>query len=314
MGVYLIRRIGQSVLALIGITLVAFLLIQLVPGNPARVILGPRASVSAVAALRRAMGLDRSLLAQYWSFLTNAFRLNFGYSAVQQSPVASLLWPRLGSTLLLTAYATFVSVLLAVPLALASALKRNRPADHAVRLMTMVTFAMPSFWLGLVLILLLAVKFTVFPTSGYGVGVFGHLDSLTLPALALGLGIAPLILRTLRGSIVDTLGSEFVEAARARGLGELRVLGRYVLRNSLVASVTVVAINVGYILSIVVVIENVFALPGLGSLLVTSVQDRDFPVVQGVALLLGAIVVIINLVTDLGYSLLDPRIRLSGRN
>jgi peptide/nickel transport system permease protein len=118
----------------------------------------------------------------------------------------------------------------------------------------------------------------------------------------------------LRGSIVDTLGSEFVEAARARGLGELRVLGRYVLRNSLVASVTVVAINVGYILSIVVVIENVFALPGLGSLLVTSVQDRDFPVVQGVALLLGAIVVIINLVTDLGYSLLDPRIRLSGRN
>jgi len=312
MGFYLIRRVLQSVVAIIGITLVAFLLIQLVPGDPARAILGPRANIHAVEALRRAMGLDRSLPAQYWSFLTDALRLNFGFSTLQQASVSSLIWPRLGSTLLLTAYATVVSVVLAIPLAMASALRRNRPLDHAIRLATMVTFAMPAFWLGLLLILLLAVKLTIFPPSGYGAGFFGHLYSLTLPALTLGLGLAPLIVRTLRGSIVETLGSEFVEAARARGFSEVRVLGRYVLRNSLVASVTVVGVNVGYILSIVVVIENVFALPGLGSLLVTSVQNRDFPVVQGVALLLGAIVVIINLVTDLGYSLLDPRIRLSG--
>jgi peptide/nickel transport system permease protein len=312
MGFYLIRRMLQSLMALIGITLVAFLLIQLVPGDPARAVLGPRASASAVAALRRAMGLDRSLPTQYWSFLTNAFHLNFGFSTLQQSPVASLIWPRLGSTLLLTAYATVVSVVFAVPLALVSALRRNRPADHAIRLTTMVTFAMPAFWLGLLLILLLSVHLTVFPPSGYGVGFVGHLDSLTLPALTLGLGLAPLIVRTLRGSMVETLGSEYVEAARARGFREARVLRRYVLRNSLVASVTVVGVNVGYILSIVVVIENVFALPGLGSLLVTSVQNRDFPVVQGVALVLGAIVIIVNLVTDLGYSFLDPRIRLSG--
>jgi peptide/nickel transport system permease protein len=214
--------------------------------------------------------------------------------------------------LLLTAYATVVSVVLAIPLAMLSALRRNRPLDHAIRLTTMVTFAMPAFWLGLLLILFLSVKLTVFPPSGYGMGLIGHLDSLTLPALALGLGLAPLIVRTLRGSIVETLGSEFVEAARARGFSEARVLRRYVLRNSLVASVTVVGVNVGYILSIVVVIENVFALPGLGSLLVTSVQNRDFPVVQGIALVLGAIVIVVNLVTDLGYSLLDPRIRLSG--
>jgi peptide/nickel transport system permease protein len=312
MSAYLLRRLGQSLLALIGITLVAFLLIQLVPGDPARVILGPRASVAAVAALRRQMGLDNSLFDQYWIFLTHALRLNFGYSSVQRAPVASLIWPRLGSTLLLTAYATVVSVVIALPLAVISATHRNRPLDHAVRLATMVTFAMPAFWLGLVLILLFAVKLTIFPPSGFGVGVFGHLFSLTLPALALGLGLAPLIVRTLRGSLIDTLGSEFVEAARARGFKEARILRRYVLRNSLVASITVIAVNVGYILSIVVVIENVFALPGLGSLLVTSVQNRDFPVVQGVALVLGAIVVMVNLLTDLGYSLLDPRIRLSG--
>ncbi len=260
------------------------------------------------------MGLDRSLPAQYWSFLTHALRLNFGFSALQQSSVGSLLWPRLGSTLLLTAYATVVSVLLAVPLAVASALQRNRLVDHLIRLVTMVTFAMPAFWLGLVLILLLAVKLAAFPASGYGMGFLGHLQSLTLPALTLGLGLAPLVLRTLRGSLVDTLGSEFVEAACARGLSESRIVTRYVLRNSLVASVTVVGINVGYIVSIVVVVENVFALPGLGSLLVTSVQNRDFPVVQGIALVLGTVVVMVNLITDLGYSLLDPRIRISGAN
>jgi peptide/nickel transport system permease protein len=312
MGFYLLRRVLQSIVALIGITLVAFLLIQLVPGDPARAILGPRANIHAVEALHRAMGLDRSLPAQYWSFLSNAVRLNFGFSTLQQTSVSSLIWPRLGSTLLLTAYATVVSVVLAIPLAMASALRRNRPLDHAIRLATMVTFAMPSFWLGLLLILFFAVKLTIFPPSGYGTGFFGHLESLTLPALALGLGLAPLIVRTLRGSIIETLGSEFVEAARARGFSEVRVLSRYVLRNSLVASITVVGINVGYILSVVVVIENPFALPGLGTLLVTSVQNRDFPVVQGVALVLGAIVVIINLVIDLGYSFLDPRIRLSG--
>src|SRR5208283_1069926 len=141
MGFYLIRRVLQSLLALIGITLVAFLLIQLVPGDPARAILGPKASLSAVAALRKTMGLDRSLPSQYWSFLTNALQLNFGFSTLQQSPVASLIWPRLGSTLLLTAYATAVSVVLAIPLAMLSALRRNRPLDHAIRLTTMVTFA-----------------------------------------------------------------------------------------------------------------------------------------------------------------------------
>jgi peptide/nickel transport system permease protein len=312
MGLYLLRRAGQSVLVLIGITLAVFLLVQLVPGNPARAVLGPKATPQAVTALQRSLGLNRSLPAQYWTFLTRALHLNFGTSTTQQVPVASLIWPRLGATLLLTVYATVVSVLVALPLAIASARRRNRLTDHIIRLVTMVTFAMPSFWLGLVLILFVAVRAGLFPASGYGTGFAGHIDSLTLPAVALGLGLAPLILRTLRGSLVESLDSDYVEAARARGFGETRVTLRYALRNSLVASVTVLAVNVGYILGIVVVIENVYAIPGLGSLLVTAVQNRDFPVVQGVALVLGAIVVIVNLVTDFGYSVLDPRIRLHG--
>ena len=313
MGLYLVRRIGQSLVALVGISLVTFLLVQLVPGDPARAILGPRAPLIAVAALRRSMGLDRALPAQYGSFLVHALGLNFGYSSLQHASVGSLLWPRLGSTLLLTLYATVVSVVVALPLALASALQPQpapRPLHSArddghlrhARLLARPRAhpaSSPS-------------RSPPSPPLATGDGFLGHLYSLTLPALALGLGLAPLLVRTLRGSLIETMSREFVEAARARGYREARVLRRYVLRNSLVASITVVGVNVGYILSIVVVIENVFALPGLGSLLVTSVQNRDFPVVQGIALVLGAIVVIVNLVTDLGYSALDPRIRLSG--
>lgn len=313
MGFYLLRRTGQALLVLIGLSLAVFLLIQLVPGDPARAVLGPRATASAVAALRMRLGLDAPLPVQYWHFISRAVRLNFGVSISQDAPVSQLLWPRLGATLLLSAYATVVSVVIAGPLAVISAVRKNRLSDHIIRLTTMITFAMPSFWLGMVLILLLAVKITAFPPSGYGTSFTGHLYSLTLPALALGLGLAPLVLRTLRGSLIDTLGSEFVEAAKARGLGPWRVMLRYALRNSLVASITVIGVNVGYILGIVVVIENVYALPGLGSLLVTAVQDRDYPVVQGVALVLGAIIVIVNFITDLGYSLLDPRVRINAR-
>lgn len=311
MDTYLIRRLSQSIVVLFGISIAVFLMIHLVPGDPARAILGPRASASAVSAMRHNLGLDRSLPIQYGSFVYNVLHLNFGTSTYQQVSVASLIRPRLGATLLLTVYATLLSIIIAVPLATVSAHRRNRIADHGIRFLTMITFAMPLFWLGLVLILLFAVRIPIFPTSGYGVGFFEHMRSLTLPAIALGLGLAPLILRTLRGSMIETLGSDYVEAAHARGLPEFRIFRRYTMRNALLAPITVLGINVGYLLGVVVVVENVFVLPGLGSLLVTSVQNRDFPVVQGVVLVLGAIVVVVNLVTDLTYPVIDPRIRVS---
>lgn len=311
MSVYLTRRVGQSIVVLLGISLAAFLMIHMVPGDPARAVLGPHASQAAIAAMRRQLGLDHGLLRQYGAFLYNALHLNFGTSTHDQASVASLLLPRLGSTLLLTVYATILSIVIALPLATVSAYRRNHIEDHGIRLVTMVTFAMPLFWLGLILILLFAVRIPVFPTSGYGVGFLGHIWSLTLPALALGLGLAPLILRTMRGSLIETLGSEYVESAKARGLPKTRIFRRYTMRNALLAPITVLGINVSYLLGVVVVIENVFVLPGLGSLLVTAVQDRDFPVVSATVLVLGAIVVVVNLVTDLLYPLIDPRIRVS---
>jgi peptide/nickel transport system permease protein len=313
-GLYIVRRIGQALIVLVGITVGSFLLLHLVPGNAANVILGVHASPAAVAELTRRLGLDTPLLLQYWNFISRAAALNFGQSAVQDVPVYGLIAHRLGPTLFLAAYATVLSILISVPLAIISALRRNRLTDHLVRLITMVTFAMPVFWLALLLILLGSVKLHVFPVSGYGKGFGGHMINLALPALTLSLGLAPLIIRTLRGDLIETMGKEFVEAARARGLRERRVFSKYLLRNSLVSSTTVIGVNVATILGTVVVVENVFVLPGIGSLLVSAVQSRDLPVVQAVVLVIGVLVVLVNLITDLSYALIDPRVRIDGRN
>ncbi len=310
MGLYLLKRAAQAGVVLVGVTLGSFLLMHLAPGDPVRVILGNRASAAAVAEVRGQLGLDRPLLTQYWQFLEHAATLTFGRSITQRVAVGGLIGPRLGVTLFLTLYATVVAVVVAVPLGVWSAVRRNRPADHGVRFFSMVTFAMPPFWFGLLLILVCSVELHLLPTSGYGSGVLGHVRGLTLPAITLGLGMAPIVLRTLRTSMSETLAREYVEAARARGLSGARVLWRYAFRNSLVSSITVLGVNVGYLLSTIVVVENVFALPGIGQLLVTSVQDRDFPTVQGLALVFAVLVLAINLATDLAYAAIDPRVRL----
>lgn len=310
MTTYILRRVLQAVPVLLGVTLVAFFLIHLVPGDPARVILGIQATPSAVARLHHTLGLDRSLLAQYWSFLSGAIRLNFGDSIIQNTSIRALLTARIPVTFFLLLYSVLISIVVAVPLAIASALRRNRTTDHAIRLFTMATFAMPSFLLGLLLILAFSLKLQWLPTAGYGSGFLGHVKSLTLPAVTVGLYLAPILLRTLRVGIIAALGTEYVEAARARGLSERRIIAKHVLRNSLISTVTVLGLNIGFLLSGLVIVENVFALPGLGTELVTSVLSRDYPTVQALTLIFGVVVIAINLLTDLAYAELDPRVRL----
>jgi peptide/nickel transport system permease protein len=307
---YILRRIAQAIPVLIGITLASFLLIHLVPGDPARIILGARATPQAIAELNHELGLDRSLLAQYGDFVGGAAHLDFGDSIKQNTAIGPLLGSRIPVTLFLLLYAVIVSIIVAVPLAIVSALRRNRPADHAIRLFSMVTFAMPSFLLGLLLILFFSLKLGWLPTAGYGDTFADHVKSLTLPAITVGLYLAPILLRTLRVGIIETLGAEFVEAARARGLSERRVVLKHVLRNSLISTVTVLGLNVGFLLSGLVIIENVFALPGMGSELVNAILARDYPMIQALTLMFGVAVVVINLLTDLLYAQLDPRVRL----
>ena len=307
---YISRRLVQAIPVLIAVTLIAFSLIHLVPGDPARVMLGSRATEESVALLRDQLGLNEPLPTQYIHFLIDATHLEFGNSLFLRAPVGPILADRAVNSLNLLLYSILISLLIAVPLAMVSAVRQNRPTDHLVRLFTTITFAMPAFWTALILVLIFSLRLELFPTSGMGEGIPNLVLSLTLPAITIGFYLAPVLLRSLRSSLIETLSAEFIEAARARGLSKRRVLLKHVLRNSLIAMITVLGVNIGFLISGAVVIENVFAIPGLGSLMVTSIVARDYPVIIAVTLVFGVAVVFVNLLVDLSYAMLDPRIRL----
>lgn len=310
MTAYLSRRALHAVLVLTIVTLAAFLLIHLVPGDPVRITLGAHAPPDAVARVRHQLGLDKSLAHQFASFVGGLFHGDLGTSINLQQPVSEILGPRIGPSIFLLAYGMIISLLVALPLGVVSALYRNRPVDHGIRVVTTVGLAMPAFWFGLLLVEIFSLRLNLFPVAGYGSGFFGHLKSLTLPAVTVGVYLAPLVIRTLRSSLIETLTADYITAARARGFDEKRVIGKHALRNALIATVTILAINIGYLISGSVVIENVFNIPGLGSLLVSSIQMRDFPTISALTLLFGALVILVNLLADLSYALIDPRIRL----
>jgi len=310
MTAYLARRALHALLVLFIVTLAAFLLIHLVPGDPVRITLGAHAPPDAVQRVRHELGLDRSLAAQFGSFLTGLPRGDLGTSINTQRPVGEIIGPRIGPSIFLLVYGTLISLIVAVPLGIFSALYRNRPADHSIRVVATVGLAMPSFWFALLLVEVFSLRLGLFPVSGYGTGFAGHLEALTLPAITMGIYLAPLVIRTLRSSLIETLSADFITSARARGFAETRVIGKHALRNALIATITILAINVGYLISGSVVIENVFGIPGLGSLLVSAIQMRDFPTVSALTLLFGALVILVNLLADLSYAVVDPRIRL----
>jgi peptide/nickel transport system permease protein len=307
---YVGLRILQAIPVLIGITLASFLLIHLVPGDPARIQLGPHATVAQVAALKHQLGLDRPLLSQYWSFLSGTVHLSFGESLALHQSVGTIIGSKVGVTALLVIYCLVISLLLTMIFGLVAAVRREGMVDHAIRVAGMVLFVMPMFWLGLVLILIFGLELGWFPTGGYESGLTGMLHSLTLPAVTMSLVITPLFVRSLRASVIQTMDAGFVEAARARGFSQRRVLSRHVLRNASTSTVTLVGLTMGAMLSWTVLVENVFSLPGLGSQLVSSVSARDFPMVQGLVVVMAVAVVAINLFTDLTYAVIDPRVRL----
>lgn len=303
------RRLAQAIPVLLIITVASFSVIHLVPGDPARVMLGSRATDEAVQVLRQQLGLDKPLVTQYLDFLWNALRLDFGDSLFQRAAIGPIVAARAVHSLALVAYAVLISLVIAVPLALLSAIRRNLLADHVVRALTTLAFCMPSFWTALLLVLLFSIRLKFFPTSGLGDSPQAYLASLTLPAVSIGLYLTPILLRSLRASLIQTLGAEFVEAARARGFGEARILFKHVLRNSLIAMLTILGINVGFLISGAVIVENVFSIPGLGSLMVAAIVQRDYPVIVALTLVFGVVVVAANFLVDLSYALIDPRIR-----
>ena len=305
---FLRGRLLQAVPVVIGVTVIAFFILRLIPGDPTSVMLGAHWTPARAAVLRHNLGLDRSVAQQYRLFMENLFQLDLGQSIYYHRSVSSLIADRLPVTLWLAAYSTVLAILISVPLATLSALRRNGVVDQTTRVSFLVIFAMPPFWVGLILILLLGLNVPIFPVAGYGTGVDGHLYHLFLPALTIALGFGAILTRTLRNSILNVLQADYLDTARAKGLGGLRVLNRHVLRNALISAVTVIGVNLAYLVGSTVIIENVFALPGLGQLLAFSISTRDLAVVQGIILVFGLCVVAINLLTDVAYAVMDPQV------
>jgi peptide/nickel transport system permease protein len=307
---YVVRRLIQLVPIVLGVTVLVFFLIHLVPGDPARTILGNHATPQKVALLHHEWGLDKPLPVQYWKFLGRMVRGDLGSSLFYSVPAGRLVVQRLPPTLWLIGLGTLFSVLIAVPLAALAATKRDRLPDQIVRAVPLVGLGFPQFWLGIMLLLAFGLHLgRGFPVGGYGTGVLGHLHSMFLPALTVALAIAPILVRSLRASLLEVFESDYVTTARSKGLSEGRVLVRHALRNAVISTVSVLGVNIGFLVGGTLVIEQVFALPGIGQLMINSIFQRDFPVVQAVTLVFAIMVVLVYLLTDVVHALLDPRVR-----
>jgi peptide/nickel transport system permease protein len=307
---YAARRVAAAVLVVFGVTLATFLLMHLEPGDPAQAVLGIHATPSAIAALRHQWGLTSSIPVQLAHFLSQLFRGDLGQSYIYNVSVSSLIGARIGQTAALVAVATVFAVIISVPLSALAASRQNGVADHVVRAVSVVGLALPAFWFGIVLIEVFAVHLHLLPVGGAGSGFGGHLEALLLPGLTASFAMAPILVRSLRVGMLEVMDADFIAVARAKGLSGGRVLFAHVARNALVPTVTLLGLNIAYLIGSTVIIEQVFNLNGLGSLLLSSILNRDFPVVQATTLVLGTGVVFLNLATDLLAARLDPRIRL----
>ncbi|HEY1366333.1 MAG TPA: ABC transporter permease [Gaiellaceae bacterium] len=302
------RRVLQMIPVLIGITIITFFLLRLIPGDPALAILGDRYTPERGAELRQSLGLQKPVWDQYVLFMQHLFHGNLGESISFREPARTVIADRLPATLFLVAYAAVLAAVLSIPAGVVSALRRGRAVDQTVRVTSLVGFAMPPFWLGIMFILVFAVKVPVFPVNGYGNGFVDHLYYLFLPALTIAVAFSTILIRTLRASTLSALNSEYVDTARIKGISRFSVLRRHVFRNAVVSIVVVYGINLAFLISGTVIVEEVFAVPGLGRLLIDSVDTRDYPVVQGVTLVFAFLIVFVNLLTDVVHAALDPRV------
>lgn len=305
------RRLLRITVVLAGITVVSFLLLHIVPGDPARIALGPRASAASILALRHRWGLDRPLPVQYVEYVSRLLHGDFGMSITYQVPVRPLIAQALPVTLLMLLVGLVFAVAMALPLALFAATRAGSSWDHAVRGIPLLGLGMPPFWVAYMLLIALAIKLRIFPSGGYGTTFADHMVSLVLPGLTIAVATAPVLVRSLRAALIEAMNSDFATAARSRGLSDARVLIRHVLRNCLVPLVSTTAVMSGYLLGSTTVIELMFDLPGIGRLLLSGIANRDFDLVQSVALCYALLVIALNMGVDLAYSALDPRVRLS---
>jgi peptide/nickel transport system permease protein len=306
-------RLVQLVPLGFGVTLVSFMLVRLVPGDPALTILGTYATPSLIEEVRQQLGLDQPLPIQYLIFLQRLLGGDLGHSYFYRQSVSGLIFDRMGVTLFLAAFAATLSTLVSLPLALLAAVWRERPLDKLIRSSLVLGTSLPGYWVGLLLILFFALGLGLFPAGGYGDTFAERVRALTLPAFTLSIGMVPTLVRALRSSLVESLNADFVSMARSKGLPERVVVLRHALRTALIPTVTILGLNIGFMVGGMVIIESVFGVPGLGQLMINAITSRDYPIVQAATLLFAVIVVVVSLCTDLITLLLDPRLRARTR-
>jgi peptide/nickel transport system permease protein len=312
MGKYALRRLAQMVPVLFIVSVVVFAIIHLIPGNPAEIMAGPNATDEQLAALRHQYGLDQPLWLQYFIWLGNILSGNLGHSFINDFPVGKLIALRVPATVELAIVSAIIGALIALPLGTISALRPGSLIDFTSTLFSALSFAVPAFWLAILLMLLFSLQLKWLPPSGrpdFGEQPFEHLKSLLMPALTLGIAMAAKLTRYLRSSMLDVLDQDYTRTARSKGLGERLVVIRHVLRNALIPVITVFGLQIGDLLSGAIIVESIFAWPGVGRLTIQSIGWRDYSILQASVMFIVLAFLMVNLITDLTYAFIDPRIR-----
>jgi len=308
---YILKRLLLMVPTFFLVMVIIFLLVRFLPGDPAIAIAGDKASDADIEAIRDRLGLNEPMLVQFGLFVKNTLQGDLGTSILMRTQVAGVILERLPTTALLAAFAVTLSILIAGPLAFVAALNRGRWPDAVIRTVFQVGLSMPVFYIGLILLTFLAARMGWFPVGGYGDTFFERLYHLFLPALTVALYTSAIIMRNLRSAVIEVLDAEYVQFARAKGLPDRLILGRHVLRNALISTITLLGLSIGNLMSGTLVTETVFAVPGLGRLMLEAIFARDYPLIQGLTLTFAVLVSVVFLFTDLFQSMLVPRMRLT---
>ena len=308
---FVLKRVLLIIPLLLVIVFLVFLLLKVTPGDPARLVAGLRASDEDVAQVREDLGLEDPVIVQYGTYLGNVVQGDFGYSYRSGQPVTKVIGDRVAPTLWLGLGGLFIALLISVPLGIWAAVRRDGWVDQAVRWLSLFGVTMPAFWIGLMLIMLVALPTGWFPTGGFGDTPSEHLKHIFLPALTLGISLSPIQIRSLRSSTIKVLESDYVQVGRSIGLDGLPLIRKFVLRNTVSATVTLLAIETSFLLFSMVIIESTFNIPGLGQGMVHAASQRDFPSIQGYTLLFALIVVAVYLIADVVNALIDPRVEIS---
>jgi peptide/nickel transport system permease protein len=306
---YIIKRILQMIPVMFIVSVLIFVMIRLIPGDPARLVLGEKATNAAVEAMREKLGLNESYFVQYYKFMKGIVTLDLGTSLKYQRPFYELLSLRINVTIMLTVISTLFSLLISFPLGYYAGKYKDKLIDQIFRIGALAAVSMPSFWVGLLLLILFGVKLRWLPVGGWGDTLLEQLKALILPGLTMSLLTSALLIRNIRNSVVDISNMDYVDFAVSKGISERAVKNRHILRNALISTVTLLLMRMAYMLGGSVIIETVFSLPGIGKLMVDSIFGRDYAVVQALVFIFAFLILAINLITDIIYSFLDPRVK-----